>query len=61
MNKDKILENQVRLIIRENIKYLDNILEDNILKIFENENIIISDEDLMKDMIIIAKEVYFAG
>ncbi len=61
IDKNKELKNKIRLLIKSNIKFFDEILEKNILKVFKDKHIVISDKNLREDMIIIAKEVYFAG
>jgi len=58
---NNIDKNKIRLLIKSNIKFFDEILEKNILKVFKDKHIVISDKNLREDMIIIAKEVYFAG
>lgn len=50
----------LKMIIQENITFLDNVLEKQIIEILKNNNFEITEEN-QDDVILKAKEIYFAG
>ncbi len=50
----------LKIIIQDNIAFLDNALEKQIIEILKNNNFEITEEK-QDDIILKAKEIYFAG